>query len=234
MKYVLGVALTLMAGVLIGVLSQRGEIHDAQLRIEELEAQECSSRGIGRGLAAAMQGRPRAMLEPEEDEAHDEVGDGGEDAAADGDEEGGGIEVEFNLGDGNEGPAEEWDEEDVRRELDALVTAQDLRRTQARAALIEQADPSDDQLETFDQTIDAMNDELMGLTEELVGQLEGGEELTRHDMMTYAADLLDVMIEADENVAGVIGEEVDIDDEAYDPFSYIDPSIITTLGELDL
>ncbi len=234
MKIILGISLALMAGVLIGVLSQRPEVHDAQLRIEELEARDCSSsRGIGRGLAAAMQGRPGGMLEFDEDEELDEPDEGGEDAAAEEEGEDGGVEFEIDFGGGDE-PPEEWDEEDVRRELDALVTAQDLRRTQARAALIEQADPTDDQLETFDQTMEVMNDDLMGLTEELVEQLESGEEITRHDMMTYAADLLDVMIEADENVAGVVGEGVDIDDEAYDPFSYIDPDIISTLGELDL
>jgi hypothetical protein len=235
MKYILGISLALMAGVLIGVLSQRPEVHDAQLRIEELEARDCSSsRGIGRGLAAAMQGRPGGMLDFGEDEEPVEPGEGDEDAAAD-EDEGGGVEFEIDLGDRDEDELpEEWDEEDVRRELDALVTAQDLRRTQARAALVEQADPTDDELETFDQTMEAMNDELMGLTEELVQQLESGEEITRHDMMTYAADLLDVMLEADENVAGVVGEGVDIDDEAYDPFSYIDPDIISALGELDL
>jgi len=233
MKYILAVSLSLMAGVLIGVLSQRPEIHDAQLRIDELEARDCSSKGLGRGLAAAMQGRPRAMLEPDEPDEPGAASEDHEDAAAE-EREDGGAAFEFEFGTGDEKPTEEWDEEDVRRELDALVVAQDLRRTQARAALVEQADPSDEQLETFDQTMDAMNEDLLGLTQELVEQIDNGEELTRHDMMTYASDLLDVMIIADENVADVIDEGVDIDDEAYDPFSYIDPAIITELGELDL
>jgi len=233
MKYVLAVALALMGGVLIGVLSQQPEIHETHQRITELEARDCKSRGVGRGLAAAMQGRPRAMVEPDTpDDFEDEDAVEETQEPEDPQEGESGFEFEIDLGDDKR--AEEWDEEDVRRELDALVTAQDLRRTQARAALIEQADPSDEQLETFDQTIDAMNEELLELTHELVEQIDNDEELTRHDMMTYAADLLDVMIDADENVANVVGGQTDIDDEAYDPFSYVDPEIISVLGELDL
>lgn len=232
MKYVLGVALSLMAGVLIGVLSQRSEVHDLQQRIIELDERDCSSRGVGRGLAAAMHGRPRAMVEPEPVDDPEEAGTPDEDPEPEeGEEREDGFEFEIDLGDK---PVEEWDEEDVQREIDALVTAQDLRRTQARAALIEQADPSDEQLETFDETIDAMNEELLGLTHELIEQIDSGEELTRHDMMTYAAELLDVVIVADETVAEVVGGKADIDDEAYDPFSYIDPEIISALGEIDL
>ena len=233
MKYVLAVALALMAGVLIGVLSQQPEIHDARQTIAELEERDCKSRGVGRGLAAAMHGRPRAMIEPDEPDAPADADVEEEPEEPQEQDEGeSGFEFEIDLGD--EKPVEEWDDEDVRRELDALVTAQDLRRTQARAALIEQADPSDEELETFDQTIDAMNGELLELTHELVEQIDNDEEVTRHDMMTYAADLLDVMIVADENVANVVGGQTDIDDEAYDPFSYVDPEIISVLGELDL
>jgi hypothetical protein len=229
MKIILAIALSLVAGVLVGTMSQRPELRRAEQRIAELEDRDCSRRGIGRGLAAALHGQPRAMVEPDqvpeqEDHAQDE------DAAAEEDAE----EITFDFDFGEDG--EEFDEEDLAEQLDLLVTAQDLRRAQARAALVEQADPTDTELIAFDDAITRMNTDLKGLTDELLEQVNTDEDITRHDMMTYAADVLDIMIEADEAIVASLDEDVvqDIEDEAIDPFSHIDPEIISMLGGLDL
>ncbi len=232
MKYVLAVTLALIAGVLVGTMSQRPELRRAEQRIAELEDRDCSRRGIGRGLAAAMQGQPRGMIEP--DDVHEEEADEPDATADQGEDEEDAEEITFEFDFGEDG--EEFDEEDLAEQIDLLVTAQDLRRAQARAALIEQADPTDAELVSFDGAITQMNTDLKALTTEFVEQVNTDEDISRHDMMTYAADMLDIMIEADEAVVASLSEEVvyDIEDEAVDPFSHIDPDVIEMIGSLDL
>jgi len=229
MKYVLAIGLSLLAGVLAGVLSQRGPLQRAEDRASELEERDCSpKKGLGRGLAAAMHGQPLQMVEPQEPSTpepfEDEIDPAAAELAAELDEAA--AEVGEEL-------AEEVD--DVAAELDLLMTAQDMRRAQARAALVEQADPSDDELASFDESMEAMNDDLLDISREFVDSVEDIEDVSRRDMMVLAADVLDVMIEADEaaerSMPGV--DLADIDDEAVDPFSYIDPSILEVLVELD-
>ncbi len=231
MKYVLAIGLSLLAGVLAGVLSQRAPLQRAEDRIQELEARDCSGgKGLGRGLAAAMHGQPVQMVEPEErstPEPFEEETPVDPEAAALADElDRAGEEAREELADGVD---------DVQADLELLMTAQDLRRSQARAALVEQADPTDEELATFDEAMAAMNEDLLSISREFVDGVEDIEDVPRRDLMVFAADVLDVMIEA-ESAADQAMPGVDlaaVDDEAIDPFSYIDPSILEVLVELD-
>ena len=226
MKYVVAVTVSLLVGVIVGMMSQRPELMRAEETIATLEDRECSQRRtVGRGLAAAVQGQPQRMVQPEEEAFEEDVPE---------DEDG--VVIEF--GDGHDREADEADDdaEDVRAELDLMATAQDLRQAQARAALLEQTDLDDDELQTFDQAVDTMNEDLVELAGGFVDQLKDEEDISRHDMMVFAADMLDVMIVAEESFADTF-EDQDlgaIDEEAIDPFSFIAPELVEILGELDL
>ena len=64
-------------------------------------------------------------------------------------------------------------------ELEAARGALELRRAQARAALIEDADPNQEQLEDIDQAIQDMNDSLLQIADELAETLEADGEVAR-------------------------------------------------------
>ncbi len=121
-------------------------------------------------------------------------------------------------------------------ELELARTALDLRRTQARAALLEDTDAEDEQMEQFDTAVEAMNDVLLDLTEELTTMVEGGTEPGRREAMEFAADALDALLSAEDNMRSVFGPDqlAEVEDSAIDPFSHIDPAIIDVLETLDI
>ena len=112
--------------------------------------------------------------------------------------------------------------------------AMELRRTQARAALAE-AGVSDEQLSSIDEAMDRMNQDLSALTETFVATVQEGGEPDRREMMMFAADTLDVLLEGEDALYGVLDEEqrADIDDAALDPFSYIDGGVVDALMQLE-
>lgn len=120
-------------------------------------------------------------------------------------------------------------------ELDLARAALDLRRTQARAALLEDTDAEDEQMEQFDTAVDAMNDVLLDLTEEMTEMVEGGAKPGRREAMEFAADALDALLSAEDNMRSSFDptQLAEVEDSAIDPFSHIDPAIIDVLEGLD-
>ena len=116
----------------------------------------------------------------------------------------------------------------------ALQAAVELRRNQARAALVEDADPSDAQLDDIDEAVADMNESLQGLAQDLVDMLEEGSTPGRRDAMVFAAEALDTMIDAEDRIWDSLDvEQRDAVDEAsIDPFSYVDQSLLSVLAEL--
>jgi hypothetical protein len=239
MKYVAVTAVAIVVGVLLGGFGPRAEVRDMQERIREIEATPCTNR-LGRDLALLMGqgvGRPGSEPLPFDDEP----------AAADGDrspeeiasDNPAAAEMAREI-DEAEAEAEEEIREAVldglsdEEELEAFRTALELRRAQARAALGEQVDPDDDQWEAIDGAVEQMNDTLIGLGEELTGIIASGEDPTRRDAMEFTADALDALLDAEDQMRGALDDEqlADLDDEALDPFSYIDPELIDVLMEL--
>jgi hypothetical protein len=110
-----------------------------------------------------------------------------------------------------------------------------LRSTQSRAALVEAANPNDEQLDTLDAAVDQMNGELLELAEQLASRLEDGEVPSRHDQLAFAADALDILLEADASIRGTLDpEQLDaVEDGSIDPFSYVDPAIIERLDRIE-
>ena len=119
-------------------------------------------------------------------------------------------------------------------DLEIARTALDLRRAQSRAAVVEDTDATNDQLEDLDEAYGEMNDTLIGLSEELVDMLAAGSEPSRRDAMEFAAEALDAMLLAEERVEGVFDAEQlgALEEDALNPFNYVDPAIVDTLEGL--
>ncbi len=116
----------------------------------------------------------------------------------------------------------------------AMEDALSLRYTQARASLAEHA--SDGQMVDIDGVVATMNDDLAVLVEDFVHALDSGEGPSRRDMMVYAAETLDVMIRTEDELYDLLtaGQIAAMEDSALDPFSYIDPSLVELVEDVDL
>lgn len=110
-----------------------------------------------------------------------------------------------------------------------------LRRTQARAALLQDADPDAQQLKQFDGAVADMNADLRTLAQQMVDKSQRDGPLSRRDTMQFASDALDVLITADDRMNGALTPDqvASVDDASVDPFSYVDPSILDLFAELD-
>ncbi len=131
-------------------------------------------------------------------------------------------------------PGEPVPPPDLEQEVSAAKTALEARRTQARAALIEDAGLDDTQIAAFDEATAAMNAELIALTDDLVADVQENGPPSRRDSMQYAAEALDVMISTEDRLNAVLDDDqrTDAAPESLDPLSYVDPSIVDHLREL--
>lgn len=123
---------------------------------------------------------------------------------------------------------------DIEQEVSAAKTALEVRRTQSRAALIEDAGLDDKQIAAFDEATAAMNAELLALTDDLVTDVKENGPPSRRDSMQYAAEALDVMISAEDRMNAVLDDDqrADAAAESLDPLSYVDPAIVDHVREL--
>jgi len=237
-------AVALLLGVLLGGVGPRSELQvfekQREGRVES--AQKCRS-GVGRDLAAFMgtgSGRPAstppAPAPADEVVVEEVVPADGQGTAGEQDSNGGAV-----MADEIEAVSSEEDEQEGLpsggggREIEAARTALELRRTQARAALLEHTDAEDEQLETFDQAVGNMNAVLLGMSDELAEMLESGEEPARRDAMEFAADALDTLLAAEDAMRAAFDEDQldGLPDSAVDPFSYVDPAIVDVLAQLE-
>jgi hypothetical protein len=125
----------------------------------------------------------------------------------------------------------EGEEEDLAEGRTILAA----RRAQARAALIEGANPTPEQLDEFDAAVADMNAEMRELGEELLARVrELGETPPRAELYLYAADGLGVVIETEKRIREALGEQAGhVDAESIDPLSHVDPGLVDLLVELD-
>jgi hypothetical protein len=232
MKLVAVAAVTLVLGLILGGLPPRAELRRVEKQLAEAVAQDCGGQ-VGRDLALLLgQGggldRPtpqeEALARPAEiAEAHP------------------GAEQEVARFDAEIEAAEQEVASDLEEfaasgeELELARTALDLRRAQSRAALVEDTDPSDEQLDAIDQAYGDMNEVLVGLSAELAEMLATGDTPGRKDAMTFAADALDAMLAAEQSVEGLLeAEQLDgLDEDVLNPFNYIDPQVLDSLEGLD-
>jgi len=212
-------------GLVLGGVGPRAEVRALKAQLEEAET--CESSGIGRQLASAFQGRP--WQGRGEEKAADLEERAPEVAAVETTPAPAPLRVEFGTDDDPPRP------EDIEEGMEMMRDAMSLRQTQARAALDEEASPSDEQWDAIDGAIQDMNVNLQALAGELVDTLGSGEEPSRREAMLFAADTLDVMLEADDRLYESLTAEQreSMDEDVLDPFAHIDPGVIDIFMELD-
>ena len=238
MKYIVICALSFFIGSVVGGISPKWELQ--KMKQEQYDSimpssNDCKKSTIGSDLAQLMASNSSASqatpTEPKQnpfgDRTPEEIERDNPRAA----------EVAQQLDEEQERFQEEFPDsfERSQEELETARTALELRRAQARAALVEGAEPNDEQLSDIDQAVQEMNDSLLELSGELTDLLANGEEPERRQAMSFAAEALDTMITAEDRFRDALSQEqIDaLDDQALDPFSYISPDLIDTLQSLD-
>ena len=235
MKYFILCALSFFIGSVVGGVAPKLELQNLkQKQYESIMSsnKDCKKSTIGSDLAQLMasnlsSSNPTPQKNPFGDRSPEEIEKDNPEA----------VEIAERLDENQEQFEEEFQDnlERSQEELEAARTALELRRAQARAALIEDAEPSQSQLDDIDQAVQDMNDSLLALSGELTDMLENGEEPERRQAMSFAAEALDTMITAEDQFRDTLSQDqIDaLDDQALDPFSYISPDIIDTLQSLD-
>lgn len=239
MKQIAIAAVALMVGLVLGGLGPREELRDAKKALAT--AERAVSSGVGPDLARLLRvgagpatpcpptvvnGEVLATVDPrdaavEEAEALEEENPQLVEALE---------EMDAEHAQAREDVADKLAEVPLEK-LDAARTALDLRRAQTRAALVEQLDPSIEQLDSLDGAYDSMNEVLVGLSEEIAAIVNDGEVPERRDAMSFAADALDAMLESEDAARGLLDQEqlADMADDLLDPFKWVDPEILDSL-----
>jgi hypothetical protein len=218
-------------GVAVGGLPARGQLR--LLEEARLEAKQCNERGIGTELVTALHKNALMSPAPRERSPVAEPEQGGDEPAEEEEDEGGGVQFEWNIGEDDE-PSEMAE---ALGDIKTVKSALRLRRRAAWGALEEDVAPSDDQMDAMESAVATMNDDLRDLAEGFLDMADSGE-LSRRDGLAFTADLMDVFIEADDALYGALDEEQHdlVQEESVDPFSYLDPELIdlfSQLGELE-
>lgn len=114
--------------------------------------------------------------------------------------------------------------EDLIAEFDAAVEAQRIRREQTRAALVEQADLRQEEVEELDAVVDRMNDRLGELGTDLMDIALSGEEPDSTEMLALTHEVSGILYDAQVEVDAVVGEEVidEVDPSAREVWNYVD------------
>jgi len=222
--------IALVIGIILGSWQPRGELLQARQEMDELRAKAKSSdcRG-GRAIDGIR------------DILHARTPDPGPDASADADAKRPGFH--FQAGDKPNSPSADAGggpdappatPEEVQKQVAAMKAALDARRSQAMAALEEQADLSDEQSTAVDSAMADMNAQLKAEVDALVATANDGDVIERRDLMEFAANSLDTVIAADDKLRDIIPAEVydTLDAETIDPFSYLSGDAVDSLSKL--
>lgn len=209
----------LVVGTAIGAWEARGERLELRGRVTmlEQETRACKRGAASQGIARILGGRDGAV----------EAAAGGE-APPDAPQR-----AVVGLGTREESQPEIGAQ--FPKTSEAMADALNARAAQAHAALIEQADPDDEQLALIDAAIEKMNARLKSQVDAFTASVQGGTEPDRRELMDFAAEALDAVIEADDSFREALPDDVRdaIDDQALDPFSYIDGSTLASLALLE-
>ncbi len=238
LAFVLTAALAFVGGVVAGGAGPRAELRRAQEAL--FEAERAGARG---GVGAELTGVLRRSLEEREAERGDVVsrgptapidvrdgpllpGEPGADAPSDADAvDPTDDDAIAGVGDFTEGA------EGVEAAREVL----DARFAQARAALVEDARPTPEQLDRIDDAVTRMNDRLAVLAESALSRFQdGGGQPGRRELLSFAADTLDVLATAESEMLSALdaGQRARVREEATDPLSFLDPSLIELLRPL--
>lgn len=222
-------AIALLLGAGLGRFTLQGELTRARIALSAAEAQPCEDRGtaVGRQIARALSGgpvvesrepaprvqRPREAPEPSSEPSAIVTGDDPED---------------FDLED-----LENMSDEQREQSFEAISDAMALRRAQARRALIEQVEPSDEQLFEIEDAMTTMND-LLAEEAALFVDTVRDHEPTQRDGLEFARNTIDVLLDADDAMRATLTDEQlqQADPEVVSPFSFLDERIVESMVEV--
>jgi len=230
MKQIAIAAVALILGLVLGGLGPRSDLRALEAKVATMSSGGDCTSSVGSDLAALMAAGSRRSA------ARNALGDRSPDVIAEENPEAAALVEEINAGEDEAlgDLAQDLSEGIDSEQLELARTALELRRAQARASLVEDADPDETQLEAIDGAVNDMNSSLMGLASELTEMINNGEEPTRQDAMSFAADALDTMIIAEESMRGALDPDqlAALQDGSLDPFSYVDPELVSVLEGL--
>ncbi len=218
-------ALALVLGTVLGALQPRGELLALREEVRALndKTRECQRGAAGAGLREFFRAPPASAPEPTGaptgEEAIGADGPAGADVP---------VADEANSGQAEaSGPKAE--------DVEAMVAAMDARAAQARAALLEQGELDDEQIAAIDEALERMNAKLKKQVDAFAQSVEAGGEPDRRELMEFAAEALDAVIEADDAMVAHIPESVrdSMDDEALDPMSFISGETLSAIATLE-
>lgn len=215
---------TLVLGIVLGTWQPRGELLAMRAEMDELRA--AAARPCRGDAARSI----RSILRAETpDLSREETPPPGPASAADG------AAPAADVEDEPDGPASAPPGRSAEALRDGMRTALDARRAQALAALAEQGDLDDAEIDAVEAAMDQMNRELKAEVDAFVeAALETGE-VDRRDVMDFAAESLDIVIAADERMRQALPAVVydTVNDSAVDPFSYIAGDTLDGLVRLE-
>ena len=234
----IGVAgLTFGLGLVFGGMGPRAEVRDLQQEIFDLKRDGAQS-GSGRQIADLItRGLPSRAGDGPSDRPSDRPPGR---PPADGDE-GAGDRQPLPSGsdepdrvasaDAADRPASPFPPEEV----EAAKAAMALRAAQARAALVEDADPTPEQLAAIDLATTQMNDRLEELALQFFQQVEAEGQPDRRELYRMAADTMDAFVSAEDGILASLTPEqrAAVRQEATDPTSFVDDRVIGLLANLD-
>jgi len=232
MKYIASGSLTFAVGLVLGGFHPRMELQKAQNEPSVINIEKKCQSTVGSDLAKLMsQGGSSSASNPHHlssSKDPEEIIKNNPKA----------VEVASQIDQEQERFEEELSKElenIPNEELEAARGALELRRAQARAALIEDANPDQDQLDQIDQAIQDMNDSLLQIADELADTIQTEGEPNRRDAMSFAADALDTMLNAEETMRNTLNTDqiTNLDDRSLDPFSYVSPELVDVLQSFD-
>ena len=104
------------------------------------------------------------------------------------------------------------------------ASIQNVRRLQARAALRQQGDLSDEELTEVDRELEAMNAELQGHGEELITLAMGNEPPPARDLLGITHDVTGILHRTQLRLEGILGPDraADVDPSALEIWNFVD------------
>ncbi len=123
-------------------------------------------------------------------------------------------------------------------EDEALAVVKDtlaVRAAQARAALFQDIDPTPAQMDEIEAAVEDMNDQLYDVTRSFLERAHRDDIYPRRDTMALGADVLDVLVSTEQRILDGLtpGQRANVREEATDPTSFVDPSLLDLAGEFE-
>jgi hypothetical protein len=230
MKGFVPAVVALVAGIVIGAWQPRGELLAARAELDSLRTGSKPCKGAAAdGIRSILHAdAPVAPVAPGSSKKKTTVHVGADAPPAE-------PSTPPEATPSSEPAASDTPDPETPEQLrDAMHTGLDARRAQARAALQEQGDLSDDQMRAVDAIMDDMNGELKKEVDLFVKDAVAKGDVDRRDMMDFAAGALDVVIAADDKMRAQLPAELwdSVDDSALDPFSYVSGTTLDSVTDL--